>query len=84
MSAIVTTAPLLSAAAENGVMLSPTLAFFVSTTASNGARISVCSTLTSATRRLACADTIAARNPEMTATALLCRAMSASCCAAEM
>ena len=41
MSAIVTTAPFVSAACENGVMLSPTFAFFVSTMPSNGARISV-------------------------------------------
>ncbi|MNC99449.1 hypothetical protein D3C83_177480 [compost metagenome] len=50
MSATVTTAPFAPAADENGVMLSPTSAFFVSTTASNGARITVCSTATSATR----------------------------------
>ncbi len=43
MSAMVTTAPLVSIALENGVMLSPTFAFFVSTTPSNGARMSVCS-----------------------------------------
>ena len=48
MSAIVTTAPLVSAALENGVMLSPTLAFLVSTTPSNGARIRVWSSATSA------------------------------------
>ena len=42
MSAMVTTAPLESAADENGVMLSPMLAFLVRTTPSKGARISAC------------------------------------------
>ena len=37
-------------AEEKGVMMSPTLAFLVSTTPSNGARMSVCSTATSAAR----------------------------------
>ena len=55
MSAMVTTAPLVSTRGENGVMMSPTLAFLVSTTPSNGARISVCSTATSAALRFACA-----------------------------
>jgi hypothetical protein len=41
MSAMVTTAPWAPAALENGVMMSPTLAFFTSTTPSKGARISV-------------------------------------------
>ncbi|MCY1232154.1 hypothetical protein D9M68_634280 [compost metagenome] len=58
MSAMVTIAPLVSAAAENGVMLSPTLACLTSTTPSNGARTTVCSTATSAARALACADAI--------------------------
>jgi len=61
MSAIVTTAPLLSDACENGVMLSPTLACFSITTPSNGARITVWSTETCAACAFACADTIAAR-----------------------
>ena len=41
MSAIVTTAPLESAADENGVTMSPTFALFDRITPSNGARISV-------------------------------------------
>ena len=41
MSAIITTAPFESTADENGVTISPTFAFFVSTTPSNGARITV-------------------------------------------
>ena len=41
MSAIVTTAPVVPAAAENGVTMSPTFALFVSTMPANGARISV-------------------------------------------
>ena len=41
MSAIVTTAPFESAADENGVTMSPTLALFDRITPSNGARISV-------------------------------------------
>ena len=55
MSAMVTTAACEPSADENGVITSPTLAFLVSTTPSNGARISVCSTATWAARRLACA-----------------------------
>ena len=50
MSAMVTTAACEPSADENGVITSPTLAFFVSTTPSNGARISVCSTPTSVAR----------------------------------
>jgi hypothetical protein len=46
MSAMVTTAACDPVADENGVITSPTFAFFVSTTPSNGARISVCSTAT--------------------------------------
>ena len=61
MSAMVTTAACEPSADENGVITSPTLAFLVSTTPSKGARISVCSTATSATRRLACATAIDAR-----------------------
>ncbi len=41
MSAMLTTAPLESAADENGVTMSPTLAAFDTITPSNGARISV-------------------------------------------
>ena len=41
MSAMVTTAPFESAADENGVTMSPTLALFDTITPSNGARISV-------------------------------------------
>ncbi len=74
MSAMVTTAPLLSAAEEKGVMLSPTLAFLVSTTPSKGARISVCSTATSAVRRAASAAATAARRAAIDAFALPRRA----------
>jgi len=55
MSAIVTTAPEVPAAAEKGVIMSPTLAFLTSTTPSNGARISVLSWLTRCTLTCACA-----------------------------
>ncbi len=41
MSAIVTTAPVVPDADENGVTMSPTFALFVSTMPVNGARISV-------------------------------------------
>jgi hypothetical protein len=84
MSATVTTAPFASAAEENGVMLSPTLAFLVRTMASNGARISVCSTPTSAARRFASADATPAFCEAIAARALPSRATSASCCAPEM
>ena len=60
MSAMVTTAPLLSAAEEKGVMLSPTLALLVRITPSNGARITVWSTATCAACALARAAAMAA------------------------
>src|SRR5580765_3404785 len=78
MSAIVTTAPLVSAALENGVMLSPTLALFVSTTPSNGARISVWSSATSAALRFACAAASAASPERTPARALSSRATAES------
>src|SRR5262245_49027777 len=78
MSAIVTTAPLVSAALENGVMLSPTLALFVSTTPSKGARISVWSSATSAALRFACAALSAASAERTPARALSARAIAAS------
>ncbi|MNR57898.1 hypothetical protein D3C85_1787640 [compost metagenome] len=71
MSAMVTTAPLVSDAAENGVMLSPTLACLISTTPSNGARITVCSTDTSAERALAWAEVMDACELLIDARALL-------------
>ncbi len=70
MSAMVTTTPLVSTAAENGVTMSPTLAFLVSTTPSKGARISVCSNATFAERSFALAAAIAARRPAIAARAL--------------
>src|SRR6185503_11780312 len=78
MSAIVTTAPLVSAALENGVMLSPTLALFVSTTPSKGARISVWSSATSAALRFACAAASAASPERTPARALSSRATAES------
>jgi len=78
MSAIVTTAPLVSAALEKGVMLSPTLALFVSTTPSNGARISVWSSATSAALRFACAAASAASPERTPARALSSRATAES------
>ena len=82
MSAIVTTAPLLSDADENGVMLSPTFACFASTMPSNGARITVWSTATCAACALASADAIAAWSLLSVARALFTRAVSVSSCAA--
>ena len=55
MSAIVTTAPVVPAAAENGVTMSPTFALLVSTMPVKGARISVWSNATVATRKFASA-----------------------------
>ena len=78
MSAIVTTAPLVSAALENGVMLSPTFALLVSTTPSNGARIRVWSSATSAALRLARAAPSAASPERTTARALSARAIAVS------
>src|SRR5215470_11369343 len=78
MSAIVTTAPLVSAACENGVMLSPTFALFVSTTPSNGARIRVQSSVTSADLRFACATASAASLDCTPARALSNRAIAES------
>ena len=69
MSAMLTTAPLESVAEENGVMMSPTLAFLVSTMPSKGARISVCSTATPAWRALASATPIPALRLEIEALA---------------
>jgi len=70
MSAMFTTAPLLSAAEENGVMMSPTFAFLVSTMPSKGARMSVCSTETLAERTLACDTPMPALRLEIEARAL--------------
>jgi len=78
MSAIVTTAPLVSAACENGVMLSPTFALLVSTTPSNGARISVWSKATSAALRFARATAAEASLERSAACALSNRARAAS------
>ena len=71
MSAIVTTAPVVPEADENGVTMSPTLALLVSTMPVNGARISVWSKLTPATRRLASATPICAFSVSICAVALL-------------
>ncbi|MCY1241543.1 hypothetical protein D9M72_544510 [compost metagenome] len=84
MSAMVTIAPLVSAAAEKGVMLSPTLACLTSTTPSKGARTTVCSTATSAARALAWAEAIDARELLTEARALSKRATSASYWVREM
>ena len=84
MSATVTTAPFAPTAEENGVMLSPTSAFFVSTIASNGARISVCSTVTSAARWLARDEATVAFCEAIAACAFFSRARSVSFCAPEM
>ena len=54
-SAMFTTAPFESTADENGVTMSPTFALLVTTTPSNGARISVKSTATRALLALAIA-----------------------------
>ena len=83
MSAIVTTAPVVPEALENGVRMSPTLAFLVSTMPAKGARISVWSTLTSAARRLARATAICASSVLIAACALLKRASAESTAAPE-
>ncbi len=71
MSAIVTTAPVVPDADENGVTISPTFALFVSTMPVNGALISVWSKPTPATRRFASATAICAFSDSIVARALL-------------
>ena len=71
MSAIVTTAPVVPDAAENGVTMSPTFALLVNTIPVNGARISVWSKPTSAARWFACATVICAFSVSMAARDLL-------------
>ncbi len=84
MSAMLTTAPLESVADENGVMMSPTLAFLVSTMPSKGARMRVCSTETPAWRALASATPMAAFSDDTAALAFSARARAVSSVDSEM
>ena len=75
---MVTTAALALAAAPRGVTMSPMSAFFVSTTASKGARTRVYSTFTLAASRAASEAFTADSAPETPAAAFRKRASAAS------